>query len=336
MKLYNYLLLCSILFLVIGLSGCDDEELEQVVVALTSGQGVTIDEASSTGIELEIRTARPVAEASAILLSFSSSSASYGANYTTSPATLVSNQLRIDFAPGESVRTIQIMPVVDNEFTQGHEINISIAETYGEIIDAVPQSFTLVIEDADAPPALATFDFEECIERFGVPAGFSVETGDTTQFQNDRQWGCTDFGEVGQGVDVNAFNGEPLPSNAWLILNINETANAQGGGNIDPSALSSLFFKVSVKSRFSGPGSLRLRYSLDYSGSGNPDLSTWTEIQDFQGQLPEVDSDTWKEVFVSMSEAVGSSQLYIALQYEGATATSATSWTLDNLEISGN
>ena len=335
MKLNKYFSIACAIILSFGMMSCDDDELSQTTVAFTGSKGASISESSTGSVSLTIRTARPVASNSAIVLDFSSTSAAYGTNYTTSPAMLSSNEVRVNFDAGATQATVQFFPIVDGVFTSGHEINVRVKETYGDILDAVDQTFVFQIEDVDVPPTLASFNFENCAVDFDAPAEFTVVAVDG--FKTDRLWGCTAFGNNGtRGVQVNGFGGAAGASNAWMILDLNNTPNAQGGGNINPASLSDLYLQFSAQSFFGGPGTIRVKFSSDYTGSGDPEANgTWTEITETQALLPAGGSRVWQDVFVKLEGAAGLSQVYVALQYVDASTGSAASWSVDDYSILG-
>jgi len=84
-------------------------------------------------------------------------------------------------------------------------------------------------------------------------------------------------------------------------------------------------------------------YSFDYPGAGNnPEEYTWETVAGFESQLPEAGSGRdagpdglFVPVFVSLNELLGKEKAYIAIQYEGGTSSSSSSWTLDDLQLLG-
>lgn len=334
--IYKYTKFIFALFLAVSVIGCDeDEALNQVVVGIVSGEGVKIKEDSTGSVKLQVRLARAVSKQSGVYLTLSSESAQYGVNYTTSPAVLSGNRLRLDFEAGSSLAEVEFSPMVDGIFTGGHTINVAIGETFGEIRSKLDKSFSVVIEESDVPPTIAYFDFENCAAAFDFPVGLEVDS--VEGFKADRLWGCTDFGNNDtKGVQVNGFSGSAGASSAWMILDLNSTDNVQGGGKIQSSNLSKLFVEFGAQSFFSGPGTIRLKWSSDYELADSPDEANWTEITEIQSLLPESGSREWKTVFAELAGAAGQPNVHIALQYVDASTGSAASWTVDDLRVLGN
>ena len=89
-----------------------------------------------------------------------------------------------------------------------------------------------------------------------------------------------------------------------------------------------------ARSAFQGP-SLAVRVSTNYSGSGDPNLATWTTINAI---LPTVGSDVWAQVGGLDLNAFKASKVYVALVYtsysSGANA-GASRWTIDDVSVLG-
>ncbi len=170
-----------------------------------------------------------------------------------------------------------------------------------------------------------TDDFESCVTvgDFNIPTNWIEEN--VPGSKTDRGWGCRAFGRDGSSAPrASAFGGEEGTDNAWLITN----------GAIDLSSVTSATLVVWVEERFSGPGTLSLKYSSDYTGSGNPDAATWTEVSDFAGQLPST-AEVYTEITSDLSAAAGQ-QVYVAFQYNGGTSGASIAFGIDDLSITGN
>lgn len=163
-------------------------------------------------------------------------------------------------------------------------------------------------------------NFEECSDDFAIPQGFNqVHTSDKT----DRGWGCRGFGlDNSRAVQASAFSGEAGDLDAWLI-----TFNS-----FDFSSLSSVNLQMQLYSNFSGPGQVELKYSEDYSGSGNPDDATWTSVSAVNNLMPDAGSQEWVPVDVDVAE-LGGKEVYFAFHFFGANDGASSSWTIDNLAI---
>ena len=94
-------------------------------------------------------------------------------------------------------------------------------------------------------------------------------------------WDCTTFGRSANGMQINGYDNS-IPSNVanvdWLIspaLNLSSTTYP--------------LLSFWSRTKFNG-GPLQLKISTDYSGSGNPNLATWTDLN---GKFPNQTSDVW-------------------------------------------
>lgn len=170
---------------------------------------------------------------------------------------------------------------------------------------------------------IVTHDFETCSD-FEIPVGFIEEF--VTGSKTDRGWGCRPFGrDGGTGVQASAFGGEDGDDNAWLIMD-----------PIDADAFGEISINFWMESFFSGPGEIKVLYSSDYSGSGDPQVgATWTELADVTAELPAGGSQVFTEVTTAPCDMSGSS-VYIAFQYVGGSSSASSSWTLDDLTVTGN
>ncbi|WP_407526689.1 Ig-like domain-containing protein [Lacibacter sp. MH-610] len=163
------------------------------------------------------------------------------------------------------------------------------------------------------------FDFNSCTIG-GAPGNnfsqFSV-TGDSV-------WKCTSFGFGGtNGTQITGFSVAQgaLLNEDWLI---SPALNLTG---FDVPLL-----QFRSRTRFAGL-SLKLFVSTNYSGSGNPNTATWTEIN---GRFPELNSDVW-----TLSDSINlnnfkSAATYLAWVYYSNPSAGAARWTLDNVEIYTN
>ena len=75
---------------------------------------------------------------------------------------------------------------------------------------------------------------------------------------------------------------------------------------------------------------LKLRYSANYSGTGDPRLATWF---DADVEFPEVNSNEWQNSSVVVPNK--ESKIYFAFVYT-STVSAGTRWTLDDWSIKDN
>lgn len=143
--------------------------------------------------------------------------------------------------------------------------------------------------------------------------------------KTDRGWGCNDFGRTGSGMRASAYGGSDGSDNAWLI----------SGGKFNLTGLTNVTLKFWVEDRFVGPGTLTVKWSANYPGTGNPLDYTWTTLSDVTAQLPANDSKVFTEITSNMSAAAGQ-QVYLAFQYTDGTNISAGAFTIDDIQLTGN
>jgi hypothetical protein len=140
----------------------------------------------------------------------------------------------------------------------------------------------------------------------------------------DSIWKCTSFGFGGtNGTQITGFSTTQgvLLNEDWLI---SPALNLTG--------FQIPLLKFQSRTRFAGL-SLKLFVSTNYSGSGNPNAATWTEIN---GRFPELNTDVW-----ALSDSINlnnfkTASTFIAWVYYSNPSDGAARWTLDNVEIYTN
>ena len=173
-----------------------------------------------------------------------------------------------------------------------------------------------IIVNGDAvDPTNLTFNFDACTSA-GLPGSGFLSYSVT----GAQKWACSNFGNNGtHGVDMNGFSGGALANEDWLI----SPNLAIGGTNIPVLSFYS-------RAEFSGP-SLQLLVSTNYSGSGNPNLATWTTLN---ANFPTVGSNTWTlSDNISLAAYKSSPTVYIAFKYTSSPALGAARWTLDDVKV---
>ncbi|MBT8219044.1 MAG: DUF5017 domain-containing protein [Bacteroidia bacterium] len=167
-------------------------------------------------------------------------------------------------------------------------------------------------------------NFEGCQDDFVTPDGFIEVFGDGSK--TDRGWGCRQEGVDGsRAVRASAFGGDDGFDDAWLIFD----------NPILLSSVSSAYLQVDVKSRFDGDGNLTLLWSSDYSGGANPTSASWTEVNQFESDLPAKGSDTYKNIITNLSAAVGN-DIYMAFRWKDGTSSNSASFEIDNIGITAS
>ncbi len=164
-----------------------------------------------------------------------------------------------------------------------------------------------------------TDNLDNCSD-FSIPANFIQEY--TAGSKEDRGWECSSNGVGGsQGVSVSALGGVSGSADAWLI-----SAKAFDLAATDKGSLS-----FDIQSRVAGSGEIKIHWSSNYTGSGDPTSASWTEFSGFT--LPAGGSNTYETIEVDIAPATGA-EAYFAFQFLGGTNTSSISYDLDNIEVS--
>ena len=158
------------------------------------------------------------------------------------------------------------------------------------------------------------FDFNDCINT--LPGGFKQYSVTGAQI-----WGCTTFGQTGNGVQMNGFASGAQNNEDWLI-----------SPSFDLSDFDYPILSFASRVRFAGP-SLRLLVSTNYSGTGNPNLAQWTELN---GRFAEAESDVWTISDQIDLSAFKGSNVSVAFVYTSSPALNAARWTLDNINIANS
>jgi hypothetical protein len=168
-----------------------------------------------------------------------------------------------------------------------------------------------------------TTSFDSCLGSGQLPNGFTAFSVSGAQV-----WDCTTFGRdstapagttpSGHAVEINGFaNGINNGNVDWLItprFNLKGTA----------------FPLLGFWSRNAFAGSpLTLKISTDYTGSGDPTLAHWTDLN---GKFPSQASDTWSlSNNINLSDFKDST-IYIAFVYTSSTQDGSR-WTVDDISL---
>ena len=136
----------------------------------------------------------------------------------------------------------------------------------------------------------------------------------STNFGHTCLTGCTDA-TVDKAAQINGYSGSSQNNEDWLISPLLDVTSF-----VNYPALS--FWTISA---FSGDG-LQLKYSSDYTGTGDPTLATWTALD---GKFPASNSSLWTQ---SVNIILPKQAIYVAVIYTSNT-TAASRWTFDDWQV---
>lgn len=154
-------------------------------------------------------------------------------------------------------------------------------------------------------------DFSTC-----PPSGWTIYS-----VTSSKDWTCSS-----QTMSANGYNGD-VASDDWLI-----------SPAMDFSAYSSIILNFDTWTQYADDGisdpEVRMKYSLDYPGSGNPESYTWTELS---YNFPAENSQTWMSSGDVDLSAISGTDVYIAFQYtsSGTGTGSSALWKVDNISVMG-
>jgi lamin tail-like protein/type IX secretion system substrate protein/Big-like domain-containing protein len=203
------------------------------------------------------------------------------------------------------------------------------ADVYGNnfpgLLTSTSWTFT-TYNSAVATTIPVNFDFQACTGSGLLPGGF-------TQYSvtGPQVWDCTTFGR-----DPNAPTGTAAYPNA---VQMNGYANGVNNLNqdwlitpkLDLTGTAYPLLNFWSRNAFTGDP-LQLKISTNYSGSGDPTLATWTDLN---GKFPSVGSDTWTQSSNINLSAYKTGSVYIAFVYS-STTDDGSRWTLDDISLANS
>ena len=198
-------------------------------------------------------------------------------------------------------------------------------DVYGNPFAGILNNSTWTFKTFDGSAAVAlpaNFNFSSCTGTGLLPDGF-------TQFSvtGDQVWDCTTFGRkpgdpsfdsaFEHAVQINGYsNGDHLNED-WLI-----------SPKFDLSATTYPILSYWSRSAFAGDP-LQLKISTDYSGTGDPSLATWTDLN---GKFPSVGSDVWTLSNNINLAAFRQGSVYLAWVYK-STTEDGSRYSLDDISL---
>ncbi len=154
---------------------------------------------------------------------------------------------------------------------------------------------------------------------------FTASLGDFTVFSVDTDTTNTWFrNTTGLGAEVNGF-ADTAPANDWLItrgVNLNLT---------DAEYLSFTTWTRFVDTVTVNP-EVKIKYSLNYSGSGDPTTATWIDLT----YVPSAENSQviTPSGLIDLS-AINGTNVHFAFQYTATSGSNAASWRVDDVKIEG-
>ncbi len=172
----------------------------------------------------------------------------------------------------------------------------------------------LIDFDPDAPVAQLVF---------GDNFDSAPSSADWTIYSvaSNENW---EYNATDECMEVNGYNAD-VASNDWLI----SKAISLGSEATEP------FLAFRTWTRYTDTGiafPVKVFISTDYSGTGDPTSSTWTELT---ATFPAAHSQVWTSSGqIDMSAYVGQT-FYVGFQYltSGTASSSSSQWKLDNVEL---
>lgn len=254
-----------------------------------------------------IVTLNNAAPAGGLTLTYSlTGTATAGVDYTDAGAgTLV-------IPAGSTTGTITAA-VIDDAINEGTETLVCklLSANNGYAISAA--SISQLFTDNEST-SLAFYPFNACTGPGLISDGF-------IQFSKSgaQNWDCSTFGYSTNALQMNGFaTGAAQTNEDWLI-----------SPALNLSATSFPMLSFYSRTKFNGP-SLKLLVSTNYSGSGDPALATWTEID---GRFPAMHSDEWTLSQQINLSAFKQPAVYFAFRYTSSLSEGASRWTVDEINL---
>lgn len=163
-------------------------------------------------------------------------------------------------------------------------------------------------------PTNLSFNFNSCVNGGSPGLGFS-----TYSVTGAQVWSCTTFGRnTTNGVNMNGFSGGAQENEDWLI-----------SPPLQFSSLNLPVLRFWSKGEFAGPSLLAL-ISTNYSGTGDPNAATWTNLN---ANFPPL-TNTWTITDgIDLSAYKSFPNVFVAFKYLSSPEDGAARWTIDDVDI---
>jgi hypothetical protein len=309
------------------LFSCREEDYKAATVSFyptLAGELVEPAEGTGTTANIEVRTSRVLAETSQVNIRISGNGAGYGYSYITNPPQVTPGVVTLTIPAGENSASFSFAAKSDGiSECNGYFYEFEIVGGSKSINSVGQDRFSMFVTDSS--PGLYDYDFEDCNTS---PVGLTEVRASGDNVMTANVWGCTAFGypdDATRALEANAFSKGAGTANAYAVTPA-----------IDASNLDGICVSAFVYSRFTGNGEIKFLYSVNYSGTGDPEAEgvLWVEMPTINSNLPAAGSRVWTAVNAVISE-LDADQIYVAIQYKGGTTSSASSWRIDELQIKG-
>ena len=242
------------------------------------------------------------------------------ATITDSDGTITSAVLKWGLVSGALTNTINLNKTTGNNYStvsaipaqsDGVTVYYKLEATDDSSDVTITSQYSYIVNDNVYNVAILNETFTNC-----PPSGWL-----TYSISSNKNWTC------GSGYElINGYGGD-VASNDWLISPL---------VNVDGFHNEYLVFKSWT--RYTDDGNhpaVKIKYSTDYSGAGNPVLATWTELS---ATWPAANSQIWTNSGNIDISSIKGTQVYFAFQYTstGIGASSSTQWEIDSVKIVGD
>lgn len=226
---------------------------------------------------------------------------------------------------GTSSATMIVTTRADYEFSS---CDFTISNVSGDI-EGISSSnkFTLLIKSREIFTLPFSDSFESCASegQFNIPSNWVEEN--VPGFNTIRGWGCRNFGVDGSWAPrASAYisGSSTGADDSWLISN----------GVFDLSSVTTSTVSFYAKTQYSGPGKIRVYWSENYLGFGDPTAATWNEVTALNTGLDAL-TTSFAEQTTTINDAAGKF-IYLAFRYTEGTGSSSIAIDVDDFSISGN
>ncbi len=188
----------------------------------------------------------------------------HGTDYTTVPVA-VDNKITFTMNPDEENPGFMVYPVARPELAAGRRLDFEITNVSGGNVSLTETNARYYALTITKEVQIAYYEFEDCS---GTPLHFT-EVYPATGAIQATSWGCTTFG---YSPTANAYTGG-IEANAYGKGDGTSGSNAYLITKVDASDNTSLVISMLAYSHYTGAGTLSVKYSDNYSGTGDPEAA---------------------------------------------------------------